>query len=357
MRGRGALAGSGTGRRGARGGVVWSRPVSSIAGSATVRMVRIARGTAAPGRTLTRRLARAVLTAIVLLAASVAARAAEIEVVDADAFYPEGPIVLDGRLYYAEMTADRVRVWDGTAIRTFWEQEGCGPTAIAPVARQRFLIACHIARRVALVSRDGKTVREIAIDARRKPIGNANDVIADGKGGAYFSSSGQFRPGAAATGAVYHYSARGRVRRVAEGIRYANGVVLTPDGKHLVVSAHLGRYLLRYPIGRGGRLGKPEVLASLESLLWGAPVAGPLAGPDGLAFDAKGNLFVAEYGAGRILVIGPDRRLAKVIAVPGRFVTNLAFADDGRTLYVTAPESNTDWPLKGKVLRIRRPLE
>jgi gluconolactonase len=292
-----------------------------------------------------------------VLAGTIPAQAAKIEVIEANAFYPEGPIMLGGKLYYAEMTADRVRVWDGKTTRTFWEQRGCGPTSIAPVARKRLLVTCHIAERIVLVSRKGKTVKAIDKDIRRKPIGDANDSIADGKGGAYFSSSGLFRPGAPATGAVYHYSARGRVTRVASGIRYSNGVVLTPDGKHLVVSAHLGRYLLSYPIRRGGRLGKPKVFASLETLLWGAPVAGPLAGPDGIAFDAKGNLFVAEYGAGRILVIGPKRHLAKVIPVPGRFVTNVTFAADGRTLYVTAPESNTKWPLKGKVLRIRHPLE
>ena len=148
-----------------------------------------------------------------------------------------------------------------------------------------------------------------------------------------------------------------RPRRVATGIHYANGVVVGPKQTHLYVSAHLARQVLRYRIAADGSLGNREIWLRLDKVVKPAPGAGPLAGPDGLAFDANGTLFLAEYGAGRVLAVGPDRRLRKVITVPERYVTSVEFGPRKRTLYITAPGDNVRWPYKGTVYRLRHPLE
>ncbi len=292
---------------------------------------------------------------IALIAAMPLSPRAESVTIEPSAHYPEGPLWHRGRLYYAEMTGERITVWDGRSMRRFWRRAGCGPTSIAP-ASGGFVVACHAERVLARVSAGGKTISIIAKDAHGRPIGNPNDSIADAKGGVYFTASGAFIASAPATGRVYYLPPLGPPREVAGNIGYANGIVLSPDRRTLYVSAHIGRQVLRFGIGPRGRLNRREVFVRLDRLAPAAKGADRLAGPDGLAFDKQGNLYIAEYGAGRILVVGPDRRLRKIIAVANRYVTNLEFGPRGKTLYVTAPASNEVWPYRGAVLRIDNPL-
>ncbi len=276
------------------------------------------------------------------------------EIIEADAHYPEGPLWHGGRLYYAEMSRHRIVVREDGKAATLWRRPGCGPTSMAPVPGG-FIVACHAERVLARIGARGGTVSILARDARGRPIGNPNDAVADGQGGVYFTSSGAFIAAAPATGLVYYLPPSGPPREVAGAIRYANGIVLSPDRRSLFVSAHIGRQVLRFEIGPHGRLSRRRVFVRLDNLTRAAKRADPLAGPDGLAFDKLGNLYIAEYGAGRILVVGPDRRLRKIIAVKNRFVTNVEFGPRG-SLYVTAAASNRRWPYKGVVLRIDNPL-
>lgn len=77
---------------------------------------------------------RALLLAacLILMPASFAG-AAEPKVLNAEASFPEGPLVKDGKLYYAEYGAHKVSLWDGTINQVFWSKEGCGPSAVIPL--------------------------------------------------------------------------------------------------------------------------------------------------------------------------------------------------------------------------------
>ncbi|MHA1536746.1 MAG: SMP-30/gluconolactonase/LRE family protein [Alphaproteobacteria bacterium] len=274
------------------------------------------------------------------------------EIIEANAHYPEGPLWHQGRLYYAEMSRDRIVVRRNGKAVTFWRRKGCGPTSIAPTPGG-FVVSCHIGRLIARLGAGGKTISTIVRDTYGRPIDNPNDSIADGRGGVYFTSSGAFSASAPVTGRVYYLPPSGVPREVAGNIHYANGVVVSPDQRYLYVSAHISRRVYRFEIGANGRLGPRRVFVRLAPR---AASADRLAGPDGLAFDRHGNLYIAEYGAGRIHVVGPDRRWRKIITLGNRYVTNLEFATSGRYLYVTAPASNRLWPYRGVVLRIDNPL-
>lgn len=299
------------------------------------------------------RIAGAAALAAVLTVAP--ARGAGPEIVNGEAFYPEGPLWQDGRLYYAEMTRDRIMVWTGQRSEIFWQGENCGPTAIAPEGEGYFLVLCHLGHKLVRVSRAGGTVREILRDAQRRIILYPNDAAADGKGGIYVSSSGPFDESPSWSGAILFVGPNGRPRRVAEGIRYANGVAVGPDGRHLFVSEHLLRRVLRFRIDPDGGLSAREIFFDLDKAAPPAAQADSMAGPDGLAFDRDGLLWIAEYGAGRVLAVDGARRLRHVISLPDQYTTNLTFGPDGRTLFVTASSSNRVEPYVGRVYRIGNP--
>ena len=275
--------------------------------------------------------------------------------VNPSSHYPEGPVVVGDALYYAEMGSDRVMRWDGVANTQIWTSAGCWPTSVATAPAGTLTVLCHRLGRVAVIRPTGETVSIIDRDFDGNPFVTPNASIADGKGGVYFSSSGDFAPLADATGAVLYLDSLGRLRRVTEGIHYANGVALSPDGAHLYVSEHLSRRVLLYDVAADGMLSGKRVFIALDDLVGADPARNWDVGPDGLATDNAGNLFVAEYGGGRILIVSPAGKLLGTIPVPETYVTAMAFTADQSTLFVTAPAARSP-AVPGKVYRLANPL-
>ncbi len=110
-----------------------------------------------------------------------------------------------------------------------------------------------------------------------------------------------------------------------EPMTFANGMALAPSGDALFVCETFARQIARIDFdGNGAAAGASVFAGDLPGL------------PDGIAFDAGGNLFVGCYEPSRILRIAPDGRAAEVyiedatahlLAHP----TNIAF--DGQALF------------------------
>ena len=292
---------------------------------------------------------------VAVAALAPAAEAGDLAALNPDSAYPEGPLVEGGDLYYAEMGNDRVMRFDGTANHVVWSRPGCGPTSVSRGGEGSLVVLCHRQALLARITPAGETLALIDRDADGGGFVTPNASVNDAKGGVYFSSSGDFSPGAPARGAVLYLAPDGRLSRLAEGIRYANGVAVSPDGGTLYVSEHLGRRVLAYAIAADGSLsgGRPFIaLDAIEPVDPGRPWE---AGPDGLAVDRAGHLFIAEYGAGHLLVVDRSGALVATVPVPERFVTAPALSADEATLYITAPGTRGP-PYQGTVYATPNPV-
>lgn len=292
--------------------------------------------------------------AALLPAASVAADPPV--VISADAAYPEGPVVVDGLVYYAEMGADRVMVWDRAGVREVWSRAGCWPTSVARGGGDTLLILCHREGSVVRISTGGDTLAVIDRDREGRVFRNPNASVNDPHGGIYFSASGDFAPAAPATGAILLLDPAGVLRRVAEGIHYANGVALSADGAILYVSEHLQRQVLAYDVAADGSLSGRRVFVRLDDLVGSDPGRNWEVGPDGLAVDGRGNLTIAEYGGGRLMIVDSGGALLAILPVPKSHVTAMALIDDERRLFVTAPASLYDPTAPGGVYLFDNPV-
>lgn len=270
--------------------------------------------------------------------------------------YPEGPVLAGSLLYYAEMGSDRVMVWDGVRNQVVWSRDGCGPTSVTRAGEGALNVLCHMQGSVVRISPAGETVKIIDRDGDGRPFRTPNASVNDARGGIYFSSSGGFGPTAPATGAILYLDRDDRLNRVAEGIHYANGVALTPNGGKLYVSEHLSRQVLVYDVAEDGSLSGGRRFVSLDDLTQGDADRGWEAGPDGLAVDREGNLYIAEYGGGRFLIVNSDGQLLATVAVPERYITALALAGDEARIYVTAPVSLFSSTEPGKVYSVANPI-
>jgi hypothetical protein len=142
-------------------------------------------------------------------------------VVIASGAYPEGLLWHGGRLYLAELGADRISIVEEGGTREFWRMNGCGPTQIVPFGPKGFVVNCHLGRAMIEVSASGQTGRRFATNRAGERLQDPNAAASDGHGGAYFSDSGVFDNHAPPTGRVYHLSANGTMSEVVSGLRYA----------------------------------------------------------------------------------------------------------------------------------------
>ncbi len=310
--------------------------------------------TAGPWRA---RAAKASLLAAVLGGVTAAAAAlmpagrVEAAPVRMESSYPEGPLFVGDALFVAEMGRDRVVRIDAGGKRganmerleTFWAEPGCGPTALARIDAGRFLILCHLARKLVVVGADGETVAEVTENDDGRPFQDPNDVTSDARGGAYITDPGLFAAGTPATGAVYHIGADLSVHRIASDLSYPNGVTYR-EGR-LYVAEHLAQRIWDFEVS-GARVVSRRVFADLAPLIAGWEVGYREAGPDGLEWLGD-KLLAAVYGAGRVVVLGADGSEAGVLPAPARFVTNVAVSS--RFVAVVGTHDNQAPPFPGVI--------
>ena len=157
------------------------------------------------------------------------------------------------------------------------------------------------------------------------PLRGPNDISLDlANDGFYFTDPGDSTK-ENPVGTV-RYVRGGKTTVVAEGLAYPNGIVLTPDGKRLLVAESRENRVLEYAVVGPGTLGERRVFADLPTK------AGEQTDnqPDGMCLDAAGNLYVAHYGMGQVQVLDPAGKLLR------RYATGLV-ADEQRRVRRPGP--------------------
>jgi sugar lactone lactonase YvrE len=290
----------------------------------------------------------AMLAAMAILA--LPAVAAEPKVINEKAAFPEGPAFIDGKLHYVEYGGNTILVWDGAATTKLWEQAGCGPSAVLPLGDD-LAVTCYDNGTIARVSRDGKTIAAYDKAADGGALQGPNDLTSDGKGGAWFTSSGPWES-TPIVGKVFHLAADGTITEAANDLHYANGVALSSDGKRLYVNESEAGRVISFAVGDDGTLSDRRLLVRLAIV---DEASGPGAYPDGIKLGPDGNLWIGQYSKGRIVVVSPEGAFVKAIEVPSATAPNLAFSPDGKTIFVMSVDDTANAPYWGKVYEV--PLE
>jgi gluconolactonase len=129
---------------------------------------------------------------------------------------------------------------------------------------------------------------------------------------------------------VYKVSS-GKVELMVDSITRPNGIALLNNEKTLLVAnsdPEKAKWYL-FDLGNGDSLNNPRLLFDATSYV--TPTSKGL--PDGLKVDGKGNIFAT--GPGGVFIFNAAGKLLGRLLIP-EACSNVALADDGKTLFITA---------------------
>jgi len=253
---------------------------------------------------------------------AVIAANAEWELIWADFKTADGIVgTPDGGVIFAQEQTDTIRKLDVNNREFVYltDTHGAGSVSLDAQGRlyavQRtctdpgrpFSASCAELTRVSQLAPEQKLLANSFADG--KPLGRLNDLIADGKGGAYFT-----------VGGAYYVNAQGVVSVVADQDIRSNGIMLSPDGKTLYVTNVTN--VVAFSVQSDGTTRNRRDFGDL---------AGDTGG-DGMAIDSTGRLYVtASQG---VHVLAPDGKHLGLIPTPRAPITLAFSGPDKKTLYV-----------------------
>ena len=130
---------------------------------------------------------------------------------------------------------------------------------------------------------------------------------------------------------VYRVDTDGTVHLLDDELSFPNGIELSPDERTLYVSnSDPERPIwMAYTLNDKGEVVEKRLFADASDLM-GPDTQGL---PDGLSVSVGGHLFAS--GPGGLLIFSPQgKRLGRIVT--GQPISNCAFGNDGRTLYMTS---------------------
>lgn len=227
----------------------------------------------------------------------------------------------DGGVLFAQEQSDTIRKLDVNNREWIYLTDTHGAGAVSVDSQGRLYVvqrtctdpgrpfssACQELPRVSILAPEPRVLANSFGDGRS--LGRLNDLIADGKGGAYFT-----------VGGLYYVNAQGIVSTVADEDIRTNGLMLSTDGRILYVTN--STEVLAFDVQPDGSTRNRREFAQL---------AGDT-GADGMAVDAAGRLYVCA--ASGVHVLSPQGVHLGLIPTP-RVPISIAFAGpQKRTLYV-----------------------
>jgi hypothetical protein len=202
---------------------------------------------------------------------------------------PEDVVVGSDGLVYTGLLDGRilgVAPIDG-AVREV-AKTGGRPLGLEATKDGRLLICDSPKGLLELDLRNG-ALKTLVTHDRAEPLIFCSNVIAAPDGDLFFTISSMRYPfhdwrkdvvENVPTGRVYRRAADGTLTRLMDGLRFANGLVRSRDGKSLIIAETAGRRLHRLWLA-GPRAGASEVIAELPGF------------PDNLCADEEGMIWVA----------------------------------------------------------------
>ncbi len=264
--------------------------------------------------------------------------------------WSEGPIwsSRENALLFSDVPENKVYRWcSKKGLSTFMKfsgytgvvpkKGGIGSNGLA-VDRNGDLILCQQGnRRLARLNSKGR-IEPIVETFEDKHFNSPNDLVVARNGDIYFTDPPYGLPGKHDDPAkelpyagVFHHSHKGETRLIIADLTFPNGIALSPNEKtlYVAVSDPSSTRLMAYDVKRDRSVANGRVFFDAQAL----SEAGGVGLCDGLKVDKKGNVFLT--GPGGVLILSSKGEHLGTLST-GEKIANVAWGDDGKTLYMTS---------------------
>jgi sugar lactone lactonase YvrE len=199
--------------------------------------------------------------------------------------FTESPRWHNGKLWFLDIHDKRIKTVDLTgSVATVMELPFI-PNSFGLTPQGMFVVGDAFQRRIYRQTEAG--LQDVA-DISALTEFCLSDGIVDAKGRLYVGDIGYnfFDPAAkpVETCVIVLVGPDGRASVVADKLFFPNGMVITPDGRTLIVGETIGHRLTAFDIQEDGSLGNRRIWAQLPSSV----------GPDGICLDAEGAVWCAN---------------------------------------------------------------
>ena len=240
--------------------------------------------------------------------------------------FAEGPRWHDGSLWCADMHGQRVLRFNHMGVATKIIDVPQHPSGLGWLPDGRMLVVSMDNQQILVF--DGDAVCTWA-DCSNLTSSLCNDMVVDQLGRAYVGNFGfdlhsgePPRP----TNLIL-IDGEGSPREVANGLRFPNGMVITPDQKMLVVAESFGAQLTAFSIEADGSLSNQRLWAKI-----------PGSSPDGICLDLDGGIWVASPATGTCFRVQEGGQITDEFRPIDPPYACMLGGSEGRTLYIrTAP--------------------
>ena len=252
--------------------------------------------------------------------------------------FTECPRWHDGRLYFSDFYTRRVFAVALDGAQEIIAEVPGQPSGLGFLPDGRILIVSMRDRKIMLREHDGSLV-EYANLSDLAP-GYLNDMLVDHEGRAWVGNFGFDLMGGAkvTTTNLICVDPEGCAKVAARGLGFPNGMVLTPNGKTLIVAETTMNRLTAFELASGvvvrrwtwAAFGDPPTSTDFAELFSRVDVA-----PDGICLDAEGAVWVADAKNGRCIRVVEGGDILEELKTDslGVFACMLGGAD-GRTLFL-----------------------
>lgn len=264
---------------------------------------------------------------------SIIAPDAKVQLVQEGFIFTEGPLGMpDGGLYFTDLrTANRIYRLDPNGKVSVFREKTNTTNGLAYTPKGELIGAESGGPRIVRIAANGD-FSELTRGTGKTPMMAPNDLIADAKGGVYFTDPG---PRPIPPGRKHHiyYLPPGASQAIIvdDTMMRPNGLTLTLDGKTLIVADTVDADMPAWDVQPDGTLRNRRVFMRLRDI-----PAGQDSGGDGMAIDNEGRFYVTALTG--VQVFERNGNYIGTIAVPKK-PTNVAFAGPRKSvLYITAQE-------------------
>jgi gluconolactonase len=250
----------------------------------------------------------------------------------ADGFgFTEGPVSdKKGNVYFTDQPNNRILIWSIEGKLSVFLEESGRANGLYFDKNGNLLSCSDLDNELWSIDSRGKH-KVLITDFENKKLNGPNDLWVHPKGGIYLTDPLYPRdywkrgPEKQQPGEYVYYLSPDRktLVKVETELRQPNGIVGSPDGKHLYVADIGSGKTYVYDILPDGSLSGKKLFTEM--------------GSDGMTIDEKGNIYLTGKG---VTVFNPKGEKIQHIPVEAGWTANVCFGGkDRKTLFITASQN------------------